>query len=154
MQEGSIIKNVLIGLYESNKEGKFLFTKDAITDVKDVFYDKEQKCIRLDIENIYNKDVSILFKAEDFMKWLNSNKEKSANVFLDFVTDFMSDAKEDMTEVVDENGDLIGDADMPTNSTNSMVGSSNWDLNKLGFRGIPKNNTRYSGYLGYGSVVW
>ncbi len=154
MQEGSILKNVLVGLYESNKDGKFIFTKDAILDIKDVIYNKEQKCVRIDVENIYNKEISIIFKAEDLVGWMKKNKEKSSNVFLDFVMDFMSDAKEDLSEVVDENGDLIGDADMPTNSTNSMVGSSNWDLDKLGFRSMPKNNIRYSGYLGYGSVVW
>ena len=58
-----------------------------------------------------------------------------------------------MSEIVNEFGDLIGDEDMPNNSTNSMVGKSKFGTDKAIRQTVPKIKT-YDANLGHGIVTW
>jgi len=48
----------------------------------------------------------------------------------------------------------MGDDDQPPNTTNSMIGTSTWDLDKVYQSSIPKSIRHYSGSMGIGMVTW
>jgi len=111
--------------------------------------------IKIKFETSYGKPMDLIVKMNDFKNWASEKGTK--DVFKKFVTDFIENSQEGdegLNEIVDDNGDIDLDGDMPNNSTNSMVVSPKFDLEKIYKSFVPKSIRFYSGDLGYGVVTW
>lgn len=142
----------------SESEGHVHIDASVVNDVIDVDIDPKEDYVRIDFNTTYGKKMSILAKYGRFKNWYNSNKEKYGNVFQAFLKDYLEVSSEEaaapMEEIVDGDGNLYGDGDLPPNSNGSMVGSSVWDLEKVYRSGFSKSMRRYSGDLGIGIITW
>ena len=149
-----------------NKALRFLNESDGhvhidptvVGDVKDVDINREEDYVRIDFVTTYGQPMSILAKYSRFKGWFEQNKEKFANVFHAFVQSFLKSSKEvdaqPMEEIVDGDGNLYGDEDLPSNGANKMVGTSVWDLEKVYRSGFARSTRRYTGDLGIGIITW
>jgi hypothetical protein len=154
------IKNFLLES-ESDRDENFVYIKgDTIAKVHDVDFNSEENFIKIDFSTTYKKKYSFVAKLTDFKNWLSKKLEgKSPNLFHDYLVDFFNSSKEaeveQIDEIVDDTNEIIPDEDMPSNSTNRMVGTSHtMDLEKIFKRSMPKSVRNYSGNLGLGTVVW
>jgi hypothetical protein len=132
---------------------------DVVGDVKDVSFSKKNNHIRIEFSTTYGKALDLIAKYTDFLSWSKAHKnENKKSLFHDFIVEFLSKSQEvkshGMTEIVDDNGDIMGDDDKPNNATNTMVGSSVFDLEKVYRTTIPKSIRFYSGGMGLGAVTW
>ena len=111
--------------------------------------------MKIKFETSYGKAMDLVVKVIDFKSWVSS---KDVNdVFKHFVVDFISNSQEgdeSLNEIVDDNGNIDLDGDMPNNSTNSMVTSPKFDLEKIYKSFVPKSIRFYSGDLGLGIITW
>lgn len=140
----------------NESEGHVHFDKTVIGPILDVSVNPKEDYIRIDFQTTYGQNASILTKYGQFRKWFHQNKEKFANVFKAFLThyiDISKEEKETVDEIVDGDGNLYDDQDMPSNSTGSMVGRSVWDLEKVYSRTI-RGSRRFTGDLGIGIITW
>jgi len=128
---------------------------EDIDRVLDVDFNSED--IRIEFVTTYNKTMSLIIKNKDFNQWISKNKSKYNNIFKNFLIDFLSNSTEggeELNEIVDDNGEIMGDEDMPINATNSLVKSPRFDLEKIYKSFIPKSIRFFSGSMGVGSIVW
>ncbi len=138
-------------------EGHIHIDGSVVGDIKDIDIDRHEDYIRVDFRTTYGKDMSMLAKYGRFKNWYAANKDKFANVFQAFVKEFIevSDVQPEVVdEIVDGDGNLYGDEDLPSNSTNTMVGTSVWDMEKVYRSSLPRSSRRYSGDLGIGIITW
>jgi len=142
------------------KEGEDVVTisPEMVGNVVDMNFNLGDNYIKFDFETSYGKNASLVAGLDTFKNWLEMNKDKFQNVFHQFVTDFLSQSSEtsdpSLNEIVDDDGNIMGDDDMPNNSTNSMVVSPKFDLEKIYKSFVPKSIRFYSGDLGLGVVSW
>lgn len=154
MQREDIRTKALRFLNES--EGHVHMDKSVVGPIQDVKVNAKDDYIRIDFQTTYGQNASILTKYGQFRKWFHQNKDKFANVFKAYVTHYLGisqEQSETMEEMVDGDGNLYGDEDMPTNATGSMVGRSVWDLEKVYSRTI-RGSKRFTGDLGIGIITW
>jgi hypothetical protein len=156
------IKNFLLES-ESDKDNNFAYIKgDTIAKVHDVDFDRVDDYIKIDFSTTYKKKYSFVAKLTDFKNWLNGylkGKEKSKNLFKDYLVNFFNSSKEadvkQIDEIIDDTNEIMPDQDIPSNATNRMVGANHtMDLEKIFKRSMPKSVRNYSGNLGLGTVVW
>lgn len=153
------IKNFLLeSISEANDD--FLFVdKNSIQKISDVNFNKIKNYLKIDFITTYNKKYSFLIKLSDFNKWFSDKKNKKGkNIFHDYLQDYFHNSvevKEKINEIIDDTNEIIPDEDMPSNVTNSMVGTNHsMDLEKILKRSAPKSIKNYSGNLGLGTVAW
>lgn len=154
MQKQDLKNRALRFLNES--DGHVHMDKSVVGPIQDVKIDSQEDYIRIDFQTTYGQNASILTKYGQFRKWFHQNKEKFANVFKAFVMHYLSvsqEQEETMDEIVDGDGNLYGDGDMPSNGTGKMVGRSVWDLEKVYSRTI-RGSKRFTGDLGIGIITW
>jgi len=149
------LKDILLESLSDTEE----FTEispEIIGDIKDIVFSKKNDYMKIEFSTTYGKDLSIVVKHSDFINWINKNAGKYKKMFRDFLSDFVAKSKEtsELSEIVDDNGDIMANDDKPNNATNTMVGSSVFDLEKIYRTSIPKNRRFYSGDLGIGVVTW
>jgi len=146
----------LKGLNENT--GTDYVSADTIGDITDVDYSKSDDFLKIEYITTFGKQMGLIVKYQDFLKWFAVNAKKHPNTFKKFLTDFISSSSqqvEELEEIIDSDNNIIDDQDISSNSTNTMVGSkSNWDLEKVYKSSIPKTIRFYSGDLGIGSVMW
>ena len=132
-------------------------TYENIEKIDGVTSSKGDKYIKFDIGLRDGKKTSLVAEHDQYCKWVKGNKGSYENIFGDFVKDFLGSSKEtegDLSEIVDKDGNLYPDQDMPNNATNRMVGSSKFDLNKVYKQTVPMGSRYYSGDMGVGIVTW
>ena len=148
---------------ESDKDDNFAYIKgDTIARVHDVDFNNGDDYIKIDFSTTYKKKYSLVAKLTDFKKWLNGylqGREKSPNLFHDYLVNFFNSSKEtdvkQIDEIIDDTNEIMPDEDMPSNATNKMIGTSHtMDLEKIFKKSMPKSVRNYSGNLGLGTVVW
>ena len=154
------IKNFLLES-ESDRDNNFSYLKgDTIAKVNDVDFSSKDNYIKLDFSTTYNKKYSFVADLTDFKRWIKGKlKEKSPNLFHDYLVDYFNSSKEanvkQIDEIIDDTNEIMPDDDMPSNATNSLVGTGQtMDLEKIFKRSMPKSVRNYSGNLGLGTVVW
>ena len=137
-------------------EGYNHISEDTVGSVKHVEFDAEDDFIRIDFSTSFGTEASVVTSFQKFKEWFESNKELKKSPYGKFVKDFikLSKEKEDLEEIIDDDGNIIGDDDLPPNTTNTMVGTSKWDLDKVYHSVIPKSIRMYSGDLGVGIITW
>lgn len=141
----------------NESEGHIHIDPSVVGEVKDVDINRDEDYLRVDFSTTYGQPMSMLTKYGRFKGWYEQNRDKYANVFHAYIKEFLQMSKEEaepMEEIVDGDGNLYGDDDLPSNSTNSMVGTSVWDLEKVYRSGFARSMRRYSGDLGIGIITW
>lgn len=147
------LKDLCLGVLLNEGEEVFSLSPSEISSVTDV--DIIDDDIRIKFETSYGKKMDLIVKVDSFKKW--ASKQNVKDLFKSFVIDFIEKSKEgdeSLNEIVDDNGDIDLDGDMPNNSTNTMVVSPRFDLEKIYKKFVPKSIRFYSGDLGLGFVVW
>jgi hypothetical protein len=149
------LKDLCLSVLINEGEDVISISPGEVGKILDVNFDSED--IKLDFETSYGKTMSLAIKISDFKNWLKTNKGKQADVFRHFIVDFLSNSSEgdeSLNEIVDDDGNIMGDDDMPNNSTNSLVVGPKFDLEKIYKSFVPKSIRFYSGDLGIGVITW
>lgn len=131
-------------------------SEDTVGGVEHVLFNKEDDYIRIDFSTSFGTKASMVTSFAKFKEWFSA-KEVAKPPYKEFVKDFLkvsSEKEDELDEVIDDDGNLMGDDDMPPNTTNSMVGTSTWDLDKVYQSSIPKSIRMYSGDMGIGIMTW
>lgn len=155
------IKDYYLGFLNEN-ENFFYVDSQTIDKIKDITMDKNSDYVKIDFETTYGKPASLVTKYSEFKKWYTSNIDKFHDVFKSFVQYYLNKSKEDVgdnaevvSEIIDDEGNIMSNDDKPNNSTNSMIGSKNtWDLEKVYKSSVPKSIRFYNGGLGRGIITW
>lgn len=148
------LKDLCLGVLINEGENVVSISPEDIDRVLDVNFDSDD--IIIEFETSYGQKMNIIIKSDDFKKWLSKNNS-AKNIFKKFIIDFLessTEGGEDLNEIIDDSGEVIGDDDMPVNATNSLVTSPRFDLEKIYKSFVPKSIRFYSGDLGIGSIVW
>jgi hypothetical protein len=155
------LKDLCLSVLLNEGEDVFSLSPEEVGDVVDVSVIDDD--IKIDFETTYGKPTSLVTKVSDFKDWsLNNPRVQSFNMmsnntFKSFVIDFLSNSSvgdETLNEIVDDDGNIDLDGDMPNNSTNTMVTSPKFDLEKIYKSFVPKSIRFYSGDLGLGIITW
>lgn len=149
------IKNFYLGVLSESDE-KLYIDESCVMDVADISFDKGEDFIRLDFTTSFGKKMSLLTKYSQFRNWFSKIKTKEkGDIYTSFIKDFLKNSEEqkDMNEIIDDNGQIMDDDPQPNNATNSQVGSSVWDMEKI-YNFVPRVSRMYMGDLGVGIVTW
>jgi hypothetical protein len=152
------LKNVVLSIISENDKSFFYLAPDIIGSVNNANLDYEKNIIVIDFNTTDGKNMALRTPYGCFEKWEESNKEGNGDM-LKFLIDFVSKAKEkvesddNMNEVVDEYGDLMGDGDEPANGNFSGIGRSKFDTDKTMYQTLAKQKRFYSDF-GIGMVTW
>lgn len=141
----------------NESEGHVHIDADTVGAIRDVRIEPKEDYIRIDFQTTYGQEASILTKYGQFKKWFHQHKDEFANVFKAYVVNYLKTSEvqpEIVDEIVDGDGNLYGDGDLPPNGTGKMVGQSVWDLEKVYASGNVRGSKRYSGDLGIGIITW
>lgn len=129
---------------------------DRIIDVK---VDNAKDSIEFKIELVDGRTPTLNVSYENFIKWAVENHGNYTDMFKEFVAGFLSTSdtvdEQPIKEIVDDNGDIMPDEDLPTNADDSMIGTSNhMDTSAIANQVVPPHGNRYFGTYGSGFVVW
>lgn len=146
----------------SENENFFYVDSDSISEIEDVNISKAENYVRIDFITSFGKKGKLVVKYSKFLDWYLNHINEFPDVFKSFTKEYITQSKqtpeleeEPVTEIVDEEGNLISNDDKPNNSTNTMVGSKNtWDLEKLYKTMKAKSVRYYSGTMGMGFITW
>ena len=146
-------------LLNEGENVNFSISPKNILRVLDVNFNKKEDYIKITLETSFGQDVFLVVKPEFFNKWVTLNTDKFKDIFYNFSLNFLANSKqkeseEGLNEIIDDDGNIMPDQDMPNNSTNSMVVSPKFDAEKIFKTSIPKNTRFYSGSSGSGFISW
>lgn len=131
---------------------------DKINQIDDVDFDKSKNQLIIKYKTDSGKKVKLIVAYDKFLDWFLKNINDMSDIFMSFADDFLKNSKskdvDNMQEIVDLYGNIMGDDDTPSNSTNRMVGSSNRDTETIYNQSIQKKLRMYTGDLGAGAVVY
>lgn len=147
------LKDLCLGVLLKEGEEVFSLSPEEVGSINDV--DIVDDDIKIKFETSYGKPMDLIVKLDTFKNWTSKNDNK--NMFKDFVVDFVSkstEADSSINEIIDDDGNIMGDDDMPNNSTNTMVTSPKFDLEKIYKKFVPRSIRFYSGDMGMGAVTW
>lgn len=147
------LKDLCLSVLLNEGEEVFSLSPSEIGSVVDV--DIIDDDIKIKFETSYGKTMNLVVKMETFKNWASQKNVK--DVFKHFVIDFIENSKEGdegLNEIVDDNGNIDLDGSMPNNSTNTMVTSPKFDLEKIFKNFMPKHLRNYQGDMGLGFVTW
>lgn len=151
------IKNFLLeSMHDWNEDFNHI-SEDTVGGVTNVRFDKEDDFIKIDFTTSFGSEASMLTSYKRFKKWFQKNCKGDKSPYKKFIKDFLKvsqETKKELDEIIDDDGNIIGDDDMPPNTTNTMVGTSKWDTDKVYQTSIPKSIRMYSGDLGIGIITW
>lgn len=131
-------------------------SEDTIGDVEDVSLNKDKGSISIKFNTTFGTSASLVTPYSQFKKWFASSQKKDSP-YKRYLKDFIrvsNERKEGLEEIIDDDGNIIDDEDMPPNTTNTMVGTSKWDTDHVYRSTIPKSIRMYSGDLGIGIITW
>jgi len=160
------LRDMYLSILSGQDENFFQLDADSVGSIEDIHLDKAENYIKLDIMTTYGKPASLVTSYEGFKKWYEQKKSEypanSKELYKGYAIDYLNDAKveqpqeDEINEIIDADGNLEKNTDMPNNSTGTMIGKGlNFDLEKV-YRSLPKS-IRYSsgGYgSGGGSPTW
>ena len=129
------LKDLALGVLINEGEDVMNVSPEMVGDIVDVDFNVGDNYIKFKFETPFGKATDLLVDLDSFKKWLEMNKGKFKDMFKHFVVDFMSNSAEgdaSLNEMLDDDGiSIIPDDGMPNNSTNSMVTSPKFDLEKI-----------------------
>jgi len=147
------LKDLCLGVLLNEGEEVFSLSPSEVGSVIDA--DIIGDDIKIKFETSYGKPMDLVVKMETFKNW--ASKKNVKDVFKHFVIDFIEKSKEgdeSLNEIVDDDGNIDLDDSIPNNSTNTMVTSPKFDLEKIYKKFVPKSIRFYSGDMGIGYISW
>lgn len=147
------LKDLCLGVLLNEGEEVHSLSSDEVGSIVDV--DIIGDDIKIKFETSYGKPMDLIVKMSEFKHW--ASKKEAKDVFKVFVIDFLSNSTEgdeSLNEIIDDDGNIDLDDAMPNNSTNSMIVSPKFDLEKIYKSFVPKSTRFYSGDMGMGAVTW
>lgn len=152
------LKHLCLDVLLSEGEEVYNLSSGDFEELLDVNFNTEENYIKFDFLTKYKKKYSLIVKMSNFKKWVENNKNAAGTMFKKYINDFIETSKEitqeGLNEIIDDDGNIMADDSMPNNSTNTMVASPRFDLEKIIKRYIPKSIRFYSGSNGVGAVTW
>jgi hypothetical protein len=153
------LKNLCLSvLINEGEEVNVPLSPEDVKKVEDVKFNKGEDYVKITFSTNYGKNMDLLVKVDAFNGWISQNKDKYKDVFRQFVIDFLSSSapteEGSLNEIIDDDGNIMPDEDMPNNSTNTMVVGPKFDLEKIYRSFVPKSIRFYSGDLGIGVITW
>lgn len=147
------LKDLCLGVLLNEGEEVFSLSPNEVGSILDV--DIIGDDIKIKFETSYGKSMDLVVKMDKFKNWASQKNNK--DIFKNFVIDFIEKSQEgddSLNEIVDDDGNIDLDDSIPNNSTNTMVTSPKFDLEKIYKSFVPKSIRFYSGGLGVGAVTW
>jgi len=147
------LKDLCLGVLLNEGEEVFSLSPAEVGSVIDA--DIIDDDIKIKFETSYGKAMDLVVKLETFKNWASQKNVK--DVFKHFIIDFIEKSQEgdeSLNEIVDDDGNIDLDDSIPNNSTNTMVTSPKFDLEKIYKKFIPKSLRFYSGDMGLGFISW
>ena len=154
---GQSIKNFLLESMSEWNENFNHISEDTVGDIQNVRFDKDDDFIKIDFSTNFGTNASIVTSYRRFKNWYSKLQDHDKSPYKKFLKNFLrvsQETKSELSEIIDDDGNIIGDDEMPPNTTNSMVGTSIWDTDKVYQSSIPKSIRMYSGDLGIGVITW
>lgn len=135
---------------------------ETVGQITNVEADKLNDYIKFDIYTKDRKATSLVAEYGSFCKWMAKKiKDKSLGdnslIFESFVSEFLTVSEVTdggLTEIVDDEGNIMPSIDKPSNADNSGIGSSKFDFDTVLKQAVPKNMRFYSGDFGLGFITW
>lgn len=131
-----------------------------IKSINKAYSSKNDNYVRIDFQTKDGKELSIAVEFMPFCKWLKKKRDKSKEIFKDFIDYFVKSSKEvgqdiNLSEIVDSHGNIMPSNEMPNNANHRMIGPGvSLDMTKIYRQSIPRHNRFYSGDLGIGIITW
>jgi len=148
----SLKNNLVEGLVEQDLVG-FYMSPLIVEEIEDVDFNNEKNYIVIKFNTSFDKPLTFIGHFSDFKNWIQKNPIKE-EFFKNYLKEFFS-KEQSINEIVDDDGDIMGDDDKPNNSTNTMIGvDQTMDLDKIFSKSIPKSAINYTSNLGIGAIVW
>ena len=163
------VKDVLIKSLnecECNKEKEkpFYLAPDVIGSINNATLHKDKNIFVINFNTTDGRKAIFNSPAETFFNWAEEKDLKNEeNIAKSFLINFLQNAKElsneenkqPLEEIVDELGNLIGNNDLPNNSSFNMVGNTTYiDTDKAVKQTMPKSKRYYGAWGGAGMAVW
>jgi hypothetical protein len=131
------------------------FSSDNVESISGVQIKPNKNIIIINFNTKDGRDIKLKTKDNGFYKWLKTNQ--SENPTLDFVKSFLDNHKQVenkiMSEIVDDYNGLIGDEDLPKDTTR-MIGLSSKDATQATYQTRAKGwNNFNTGAIG-GFISW
>lgn len=131
------------------------FTYENISNINSVSSSKKDNFFKIEMNMRDGSKPVLTTEYSQYCKWLKKNKKSYKDIFGDFVKDFFSNSQENgMNEIIDKDGNIYSDDDLSNNATNSQIGSSKFDTNKVVQQSVPIRSKVYNGYYGVGIITW
>jgi len=134
------------------------FSYKDIQKIKKVKPNKKKNIIAFEFIDMNNNSGYIISEYNSYCNWLKNRKNTYTNIFHDFLNDLLKSSNNEekkLSEIIDKFGNIFPDDDLSSNATNTAVGSSNFDLDKVISQTRARGGYEYmSGPYGYGFVVW
>ena len=149
------IKDFYLNVLAESDE-KMYIDETCVQDIADISFDRDEDYIRIDFMTTFGKKMSLLTKYSQFKNWFSKIKTKDkGDIYTSFIKDFLknSEEQESVNEIIDDNGQIMADDPQPNNATNSQVGNSVWDMERI-YNFVPRVSRMYMGDMGIGSIVW
>lgn len=132
-------------------------SSDNVNSVYSVYIKPDKGVVVIDFITKDNKNIKFKTKDNIFYKWLKTNHEDDKNSLLGFVVWFLKSHKpvenKLMSEIVDEYNGLIGDEDLPKDSSR-MVGLSSKDSTQATYQTRAKGWNNFNTGAISGFISW
>jgi hypothetical protein len=131
----------------------FTLAPDIIGSVNNVNVKDDSMMIDFSIKD--GRKAKLVCPIKGFRDFESECEDKS-EVLKKFLVSFFSNSspvEDTIDEIIDEEGDIIGDKDIPNNSTNRMVGKSKFGTDRAIKQMVAPIN-KFQGPFGLGFVVW
>lgn len=148
------VKNWLSNVISESEDQKSEtpnFSSDNVDTVSIVQIKPDKGVITINFVTKDNKELQFKTKDNNFYKWLKTNQETDKNPALGFVIWFLKNHKpaenKIMSEIVDEYNGLIGDEDLPRDSSR-MIGLSSKDSTQI-YQTRAKGRNKIGGFISW-----
>jgi len=144
---------------ESNEKEPFYYlAPEVVGSINNLQMHPNKNVMSVGFDSTDGKKFKLIVPGDTINNWMDNNED---GAMIDFVKHFLSVSKpseetggEDMLdEIVDEDGNLIGDKDQPPNANFKQIGGSRKDSDAVIKQVIPKSK-RFYGDMGLGFITW
>lgn len=143
---------------QKENEPFYYLAPDVVGSINNLKMNPTKNTMSVGFSSNDGKVFSLIVPGDTINGWMDGNDD---GTMADFVKQFLSVSKpsdeiggEDMLdEIVDEDGNVIGDKDAPPNANFQQIGGSRHDSDTVIKQVVPKSK-RYYGDMGLGFITW
>ncbi len=133
------------------------FSHKDIQEITKAKSSKKDNFIKLEIKKKDGSKANVIFEYKMYCEWLKEHKDSYNDVFKDFINEFFEKSKteeKELSEIIDKYGSIYPDDDLPSNATNTGIGSSHFDTDKVVSQSKSRSFQYMNGPYGYGFITW